>query len=270
MILIKKNMKKIFTLLSLMTLVIVSCEEPSPEVFSGEPIAYYLDGDSGTFTITSEEDAYTITVGTTNTTPQDRVFSVEIDESSTATSDQYNISENLVIPGNSHFGTITVTGNIANVVPGSQVIINLKEVQSTAVAGFQNSFTLDLYLYCAFDRDSYIGDYVADEEGYGEYDVSLSAGSAPNELIISNLWDYTPASQTRIFITEPSVNEFIVSGTEDYLDNPLLLFTQGQSYVGDISGTTNSCTKFLDFVFNVYLPDIGYSSGLTGITLTKK
>ena len=266
-------MKKIFTLLSLLTLVIVSCEEPAPEVYSDGDIAYYLDGTSGAFTITSPDDVYSITVGATNTSSQDRAIRIEIDESSTATADQYVISDQLIIPANSYTGTIDISGVIA-VVPGSKLVINLAGVEGTDIAGFQNSFSLDLFLYCAFDRDSYIGDYVADEEGYGEYDVTIAAGVADNELVIYGLYDYTPTSTTSIFITEPSNNEFVISGTEDYLDNYFLTFNSGTlpSYMRNINGTTNSCTKFMDFVFSLYFPDLDdYPFGEdVGITLTKK
>lgn len=267
-------MKKIFTLLSLLTLVIVSCEEPAPEVYSDGDIAYYLDGTSGAFTITSPDDVYSIAVVATNTSSQDRAISIEIDESSTATADQYVISDQLIIPANSYTGTIDISGVIATVVPGSKLVINLSSVDGTAIAGFQNSFSLDLYLYCAFDRDSYIGDYVADEEGYGEYDVTLAAGIADNELVIYGLYAYSSTSTTSIFITEPSNNEFVISGTEDYLDNYFLTFNSGTlpSYMRNINGTTNSCTKFMDFEFSLYFPDLdGYPFGEdVGITLTKK
>lgn len=263
-------MKKIFTLLSLLTLVIVSCEEPAPEVYSDDDIAYFLDGTSAAFTITSPDDVYSITVGTTNTSSQDRVISIEIDASSSATADQYVISDQLVIPANSHSGTIDISGNIDNVVPGSKLVINLSSVDGTAIAGFQNSFTLDLFLYCPFDRESYLGAYEADDEGT-LHEIIITPGSAPNELILSNLWNVTPNSQTRIFITEPSQNEFVVSGTEDYLDNPLILFNVGQGYVGDISGSTNSCTKSIEFDYTVYIPEFqnGYEYPTT-VTMTKK
>ena len=91
-------------------------------------------------------------------------------------------------------------------------------------------------------------------------------------MVLSNLYDVTPTSTTSIFITEPSQNEFVISGTEDYLDNPLILFTVGiQGYVGDISGTTNSCTKSIEFDYTVYIPEFqnGYEYPTT-VTMTKK
>ena len=40
----------------------------------------------------------------------------------------------------------------------------------------------------------------------------------------------------------------------------------------NINGTTNACTKFMDFEFSLYFPDLdGYPFGEdVGITLTKK
>ena len=93
-------------------------------------------------------------------------------------------------------------------------------------------------------------------------------------MVISNLYDYTPTSTTSIFITEPSNNEFVISGTEDYLDNYFLAFNGGTlpSYMRNINGTTNSCTKFMDFVFSLYFPDLGvdYFGSDVRVTLTKK
>lgn len=125
-------MKKIIYSLLTFTLVF-SCSDTDDHGvdvnnFNGESVAYYTDGVSGNYFVTSSEDVYMIEVGATDLSSSDRTYTLEIDESSTATEGvDYSLGNmSVTIPAGSYFGSIDVQGIFAGTTAeGSNLVLNL-------------------------------------------------------------------------------------------------------------------------------------------------
>lgn len=266
-------MKKIaYIILPLFLLVFSSCEETEPEVYDGDSLSYFEET-SETFTIQAGS-IYSGVVLVTEAKSYDRTFTIEIDEASDAPANSYTIDTNLVIPANSYAGTFEVAGNVLDVVSGTKLILNLTSVEDSNVATFDNKLTLTMEQYCPFDRDNFLGTMNALETGDGysaEYDVTVSAGTEPNELIINNFFEAGPAATTTVFLVE----EGYIVEYPTYADNFLYVNPTYNSpcYV-DADGyenTWSSCETKMDLNFQVLI-NIGgtlYTFGDTNIVLTK-
>lgn len=243
-------MKKYFLLL-LVTVFLASCSDEDPQVYKGDSLTYFTNGVAGKYYIQEAEDPYQIQVGVTDVSSVDRTFSIEIDDASTATTAEYSIGSSLVIPANSHIGTIDVYGDYNNVVNGSTLIIKLIDVEGSNVATFDNVFTLTLYQYCEFVRDDFLGTWNADEEGYQVYTSVFTAGEGDNEIIMSNLWDVNPSSQTLVIFNDSNPSNFVLEFPpyeENYLyDHP----NYGPAYIDAGYGTFDACNQVIDMYFTV-------------------
>lgn len=97
--------------------------------FNGESsVAYFTDGVSGNYFVTSSENIYSIQVGATDLSTSDRTYTLEIDETSTAVQGfDYSLSDmSVTIPAGSYFGSIDVQGIFAGTTAvGSNLVINL-------------------------------------------------------------------------------------------------------------------------------------------------
>ena len=256
-------MKKIaYIILPLFLLILSSCEDTKPEVYDGDSLSYFEET-SETFTIQSGS-IYNGVVLVTEAKSYDRTFTLEIDEASDAPASSYTIGTDLVIPANSYSGTFEVAGNVLEVVSETKLVLNLMSVEDSDVATFDNKLTLVLEQFCPFERDNFLGLMKADEEGYGVYDVNVTAGTDENELIISNVWDNDPNSTTSIFLVE----EGYVVEFPSYQDNYLYSHpTYGPAYVAFGEGTWSSCATTIDISFEVIV-DAG-SFGVTNISFFK-
>ena len=147
-------------------------------------------------------------------------------------------------------------------------------VEDSNVATFDNTHTITMEQYCPFDRDNFLGTMNALETGDGysaEYDVTVSAGTEPNELIINNFWEAGPAATTTVFLVE----EGYIVEYPTYADNFLYVNPTYNSpcYI-DADGyenTWSSCETKMDLNFQVLI-NIGgtlYTFGDTNIVLTK-
>lgn len=257
-------MKKIaYLLLPVLMLVFTSCEDQGPEVYDGDSLSYFSET-SGTFTIQAGS-VYDIEVLVTSATAYDRTFSVGVDAALTdAPASSYTIDTNLVIPANSYAGTFQVAGNVLDVVSGTKLVLNLTSVEDSNVATFDNTHTITMEQFCPFVRDNFLGPMKADEEGYAVYDVNVTAGTQPNELKISNVWDVDPNSVTTIFLVE----EGYVVEFPPYQDNFLYNHSlYGPAYVYNGEGTWSSCAITIDISFEVIVA--AGSFGVTNISFFK-
>jgi hypothetical protein len=136
-------MKKIIYSLLTFTLVF-SCSDTDDHGvdvnnFNGESVAYYTDGVSGSYFVTSSADAYMIEVGATDLSSSDRTYTLEIDESSTATEGvDFSLGNmSVTIPADSYFGSIDVQGIFAGTTAeGSNLVLNLVGEEAMVNAQF--------------------------------------------------------------------------------------------------------------------------------------
>ena len=111
---------------------------------------------------------------------------------------------------------------------------------------------------CPFDIKTFVGSYVADETGYGKYNVNFTADAAnPNRIWQSNFWDWT--SDLLAFDLDP------VNGTVNVPEQTIVM-GNGSGYLVVGSGTFDPCTGIMivDFQGDVVTRLLGRSlhSGL--------
>jgi hypothetical protein len=142
-------------------LFIVSCADndiPIYDTVNGQTLAQ--------FSLTSAvlgtpEEGASVDVGVTVTTKTDseRTITVAADASSTATPDQYTIS-NLVIPAGSYTGTITITSNF-DAIPESGtsvLVLNLTDVSGSNDIVFANStLNVEFFRKCPIVLADFVG-----------------------------------------------------------------------------------------------------------------
>jgi hypothetical protein len=97
--------------------------------------------------------------------------------------------------------------------------------QGTSLDPNRSVFTRGLRVLCPFNRDNFTGPYLANEPGYGTYNVSFAADPGdPNAIIISNFWDF---GGTVRYVFNPSAatisipSQSVVMGNVTYtVDSP--------------------------------------------------
>lgn len=106
-------------------------------------------------------------------------------------------------------------------------------------------------------RDSFLGTYEVVEDSEFTYNVTVTAGAAPNELIISNLYDVNVNSKTSVFLG--STDDANNISFPEFTDN--LLFTSTNAAQGEVF-VSNDFVNYLrkpnntpaDFVPSFYNP----------------
>lgn len=238
---------------------IVSCSDAEPELYNSErdgKLAYFTSGTAGSFYVQDVANPeFLVEVGVTNVTDADRTFSISIDPTSTATTDQYTIDQSsLVIPAGSHLGFIKVRGNYANALTsGTKLILKLDAVNDAEVATFDNVYELSIYQFCPFSVADFLGDWNADEVGYTVYNSTFTEGAQTelNEIVMSNIWDVDPSSETRVFFNDSNPSNFKLDFPV-YTDNPLYVdSTYGQAWVDRGVGVFSACAETVYMKFQV-------------------
>lgn len=236
-----------------------SCSDAEPEVYkaSDGSLAYFTSGTSGSFFIQEVPNPeFLIEVGITTASSSDRSFSISIDpEETTATVSQYTIEQSsLFIPANSNVGYIKVIGNYENALTsGSKLVINLESVENGLLANFDTTYTLNIYQFCPFQVSDFLGSWNADEVGYAVYNSNFTAGANAdlNEIVMSNIWDVNPASQTKVYFNDSNPSNFKLDFPV-YTDNPLYVdSTYGQAWIDRGTGNFSSCAETVYMRFQV-------------------
>jgi len=143
----------------------------------------------------------------------------------------------VTIPANTGGATFNVVMNTANFDKGETVVL----VMTLSNAKFMTNLyasTANLQLSkkpeCPFDIKTFVGSYIADERGYGQYNVNFTADATnPNRIWQSNFWDYT--SDLLAFDLDP------VNGTVTVPEQTIVM-GDGNGYQVVGSGTFDPCT----------------------------
>jgi len=97
---------------------------------------------------------------------------------------------------------------------------------------------------------SFVGTFDVAEtssEGAFSYESVITMGTAPNELILSNIYGVDPDAQTSVFVNEDGSLSF-----PDFNDNFLFTANGGaQVFLEGLSGTANSCDSEIVVNFNL-------------------
>ncbi len=141
-------MKKIILLFAMSLVLFTSCEEDLV-VFdneNGQTLAQF-SATTALLGTPAEGATYEVDVTVTTKSDSERTISIEVDGSSTATPDQYTLS-NLVIPAGAYVGTVTITSDF-DALPdegSTLLVLNLTDVSNSNDITFSNS-TLSITLF---------------------------------------------------------------------------------------------------------------------------
>lgn len=146
----------------------------------------------------------------------------------------------VTIPANTGGASFNLVMKTANFEKGDTVLL---------VMNLSNpKFTTDLYAStanlqlskkpeCPFDIKTFVGSYVADERGYGKYNVNFKADATnPNRIWQSNFWDW--ASDLLAFDLDP-VNMTVT------VPEQTIVMGDGNGYQVVGSGTFDPCTGIM-------------------------
>lgn len=193
-------MKKIiFSALLLVGIIsLQSCEENTNPIFdnvNGQTMLRFVNTSS---TLPVEPTGVTsqeLVVHVTTVSTSDRTVTLEVDASSTATSNQYTIND-IVIPAGEYTGTGSVIGNYANLPSSGSVDLVLKMTGVSGGSSVQEdaTYTLTLERFCPLVIADFYGTYTQ-YRSFNDFgnetltgNATISAGPAPNTLLITNLY----------------------------------------------------------------------------------
>lgn len=150
-------MKKILLLTVLSVFSLISCDtEDDRLIYNGDDIAYF-DTASGTFLVTDDNPSFQIRILTTTLSNTDKTYNVVVFEDTSAAAPEpagneaVLASTTVTIPAGQYFGNITVNGNFdAAVEAGTRLSLRLEDA-SAKVAGFKNTYSLDVFKLCESD-----------------------------------------------------------------------------------------------------------------------
>lgn len=118
-------------------------------------------------------------------------------------------------------------------------------------------------------RDLFLGTYDVLEDGSAEYESVVTAGAAPNELVISNLFGVDSESQTSVFINDDGTVSY-----PGFADNLLFVSSnpaQGQVFIDGIDGTQSGCDGDIELNFRLrFGPDQDLTTDPINTVLTRR
>lgn len=149
---------------------ITSCEDNDiPQIGPGDPTLVQFAENSVVLATPEEGTSEEVEVIVTTRSSSERRVEVEIDPASTATADQFNVSD-LVIPADSYTGTITITGNF-DAIPesgSSNLILNITGMEGEEEFIIENgTLNVELFRRCSITLDQLVGTWSGtDSWGY--------------------------------------------------------------------------------------------------------
>ncbi|HHC78442.1 MAG TPA: hypothetical protein ENK46_01065 [Flavobacteriia bacterium] len=139
----------------------LSCNTPDGVIFDSENGQTLAQFSKTTAALATPEEGTSVNIDVLVTTlsNSDREIFIEIDPSSTATPDQYSIS-NLVIPAGKFNGTITISGNFDAIPEMGSAFLTLKltgvEGSSNIIIERNDTLNLEFFRKCPFPSGDYI------------------------------------------------------------------------------------------------------------------
>lgn len=189
-----------------------SCEENEiPVLDPNGQVLVEFDQSSITIPTPEEGASKQVKVYVTNTSTSERSIDVSVDPSSTATSDQYTISD-LVIPANSYVGTITISGNY-NAIPengSSNLILNLNGVGGVQTQVSDGTLNVELFRTCPIEPSQFVGNWTGSGSwGNTDFDyateVTTTLDDDGNLLINGLVFQWFTGWWSEIIITNEPV-----------------------------------------------------------------
>jgi len=153
----------------------------------------------------------------------------------------YNLASTSVsIPANKGGASVNLTMHTANFEKGDTVLLVMKlscPEFNTDLYASTAKLKLSKKPECPFDIKTFTGSYVADEAGYGKYNVNFSADATnPTRIWQSNFWDWT--NDLLAFDLDPD------NGTVTVPEQTITM-GDGGGYLVVGSGTFDPCTGIM-------------------------
>lgn len=242
-------MKKIFGFLMIISMVIFSGCEEDIDLYDGPTLVHFMET-GGTFTVMDEPNqTFDISVGVTVVSSNDRTFTVEVQpEGTTAQSGvEYTLeSTTFTIPANEYFGTITVNGIYEGATSdGSTLKLKLSGEEA---AGFSNVFTLNIFQFCTFDINDFVGTW-SGTDSWG-YPTEVVTTLVNGQLVINGIgfgWFQDWWGEVIITNTPLVMNVDPVTATFTIAEQPYLTSTYNgapqPAYGLSGSGSFEVCSK---------------------------
>ena len=245
-----------FSMVAILIATLSSCDEDQV-IFNGSGAGTFASfaGERGALPAIDGTSTATVVVNVANKTSADRTIVISVDPASTALPSEYEIvSSTLFIPANEYNGTIVIKNNYDQLLDGvsKDLILKLESVEDATVSA-DNTFTVKIFKFCAFNRADFLGEWMAYEVGTpAPYAATFSAGTAPNEILISNVWDFDPSSITRVFFNDSDPANFVLE-FPPYMQNVLSqsIGQYGVGWVDKGSGTFSACEQTVDMKYTV-------------------
>lgn len=153
----KNIINKLFVLFLLIGLAGCESDPLLYDVVNGQTLAQFSSS-SGSLATPAGGASTTVDVLVSTVSSADREIAISIDASSTATADQYTIS-NLVIPANSYIGTITITSNFEALPEegNSNLVLKLGDIGNSATVVEKGTFNLQFFRKCEVKMEDLVG-----------------------------------------------------------------------------------------------------------------
>lgn len=261
-----------------------SCEDYENIVFdpeTGQTLIRFV-GDRGVIPVNSTGvSATNVSIEVTTVSDVDRTINVVVDGSSTATADQYSVTD-FIIPAGEYTATGTVTG-VYSTLPATgfvELVLKIDGISSGASVSENDLFTLTLERFCPLVLSDFYGTYTQlggfnGADPSARVDATISAGPVAETLLVSDLYsagrgavielDYSDVANPRVIHRS---EEFGVVFSVQSLGN-----TFTEDVLGDVDKNTfSTCNKEIRLFFyrRIQQPDGRYYGGSYEVILTKQ
>lgn len=245
----------------------LSCDDNKIDLYNGPSQAHFIE-QSGSMIVQETDPIYTIEVGLSKALDTDQSFEIIIDSENSTAIEGVGfelLTKNIIIPAGSVIGEVEVKSLYNGSQPEGELLrIQLEGINGSEVAGFYSSFDLNLFKFCDFDRDAFIGTYQVYEHSYFgefEYEVEITAGDDPYSVIVDGFWE-VPGSSVQITFDRKETtcsipSQFFFNDPQNGYENVWIRsLSQGQY---------NTCLGIIEgleyFVYPGDTPDSGWDRG---------
>lgn len=240
------------------SVLLFACDQNKVGVYNGPDEAYFLET-SGSVIVDETNPTVVIEIGTSTVLSTDRIYKIEVDaeQSSAAEGADFELVTNtIIVPANETIGSFEVRGLYNGVSPDGRTAVFKITADSEGIADYNKYYTLDLFKFCSFDRDAFVGNYTIYENssvfGPYNYPVSTVPGDDEYSIYVDGLWTMAGIPIKVVFNTRAS--------TCNIPEQPVFVHdTYGQAYIRSLEdGLINSCKGSIEGLqYTVYV-EAGY------------
>lgn len=266
-----KTNKIIYIFALIISSLFISCEDEENVQFdpvNGKTLISFVGSANAIPVNDGGVSAIEISVEVTSSSTVDRVLNVSVDESSTATSDQYTISD-FIIPAGEFIGKGTVSGNY-DALPALgalDLVLKLTGVNGSESSIGDDTFTVTLERFCPFEISNFTGTYTANQGG-SIYTVTATEGPEENTLVLSNIENRGDDIQIIIEFTPDVYSVKVRADLDDLIYVHPTFGNVDPSNTDPITNTFNQCSGAISLEYRACIPD-GRCFGNRVIEFTK-